>query len=105
MNVVEGCVLLGAMQNLRWSEEDFESEVVFWIEEGQLNSAITWFGDAHVHDQSAYPISLRRYCATLLGPSTVPYQLVARLVDPVDVSLDPKESVPVVGCKDLNISV
>ena len=63
--------------------------------------------------RSAIPMSLRGCCAMLLGPSTNPYQLMARLFDShFDVSLGQRKNVPVVPvsdnfpfeCKDLNIS-
>ena len=86
-------MLLSALQNLRLSEDDLESEVVFWIEGWSMGLGRHRFGAALVHDQSALPVSLRRYCATLLGPSTIPCQLVALLVDRFDVSLDSRKNV------------
>ena len=64
-------MLLGAMQNLRWSEVDLESDVVFWIEDVSVEFGHHRGGDAHEHGQSALPLSPRRCCATLLGPSTI----------------------------------
>ena len=91
---MEGYALFSALQILHLSEEDLEAVVVFWIEEWSVEFGHHRFDDAHVHDQSGLPISLR-------------------LVDHFDVPLDPRMNVPVVPvrnnftleCKDLNISV
>ena len=79
-NIAEENGLLGAFLHI--------FEVAFWVDEWSTEFGHHRPDDAHVHDHSPLPMSIRRCCAAFLELSTIPFQLVAKLVDHFDVLLD-----------------